>query len=322
MTRQTAREIEQQAADWAARVDRGLSPDEQSELDRWLAADSRRIGAFGRIRAIALQTERVAALGPLLSPGEFVSDERAMPRRRLLAGGGVAIALAALGAIGWHRLRGDLYETRKGEARQLALDDGSVVSLNTETELAVKLLDDRREVTMLGGEALFDVARDPTRPFLIALGATQVRVLGTSFLVRALPGRPVEVLVREGVVEVQRTDVAGLPRRLTANMRAVSQEAARGASAGILVADVPNGTVTRALAWRDGDIDFEGETLAQAVGEFARYSDTRIDIDPAVANEQIAGVYQANNPVGFAHSVAGSLRARVIIGDGVIQIVK
>lgn len=323
MKRQTAREIEEQAAGWAAKVDRGLSASEHSDLDRWLGEDSRRLGAYGRIRAIALQTERVAALGPVHSPEEYGSVEpRGISRRRLVAGGAAAAGLAAFGAFGWYQQSLGRFETRKGEARQLALDDGSVLTLNTETELAVKLRADRREVTLSHGEALFDVARDPSRPFLISVGNTHVRVLGTSFIVRALPGRPVEVLVREGVVEVRRADTVTPPQRLTANMRAISPPAAEGPSAAMIVAAVPQGAVDRALAWRDGDIDFEGETLGQAVREFARYSDTQISVDPVFAQEEIAGVYQANNPVQFAHSVAGSLRANVIIGDGVIKIVK
>lgn len=324
MKQQTAQEIDQQAADWAGKVDRGLSAEEQSELDRWLGADMRRVGAYGRMRAIALQTERVAALGPVHSPREIARAETAwLSRRRLLrTGGAIAASVAVAGVTGWYWLGRGRYETRKGEVRQLALDDGSVVTLNTATELDVQIREDRREVEMAGGEALFDVARDPARPFVVVAGTTRVRVLGTSFIVRALPGQPVQVLVREGTVEVSRSDIAAPPHRLTANMRALSPAVAEGAPTAIAVTDVPQAVVHRALAWRDGHIDFEGETLEQAVIEFARYSDTRIMVDPAFAREQIAGVYQVNDPVGFARAVAGSLRADVIIADNEIRIRK
>ncbi|MHA6768923.1 FecR family protein [Sphingobium ummariense] len=323
MKQQTAKEIDEEAADWAAKVDRGLSAGEQSDLDHWLDQDDRRIGAYGRMRAIALQTERVAALGPVHSPAEFAfAEPRGVSRRRVLAGGAIAASLIGAGAIGWHQMNRGRYKTRKGEARQLALDDGSVVTLNTETALAVKLGANRRDVEMTRGEALFDVERDPSRPFVVIASDTRVRVLGTSFIVRALPGRPVEVLVRKGLVEVSRNDVVVQPRKLTAYMRAISPIAVEGAPIDIAVADVPKAALDRVLAWRDGHVDFEGETLEQAVTEFARYSDMRITVDPVLAGEQIAGVYQANNPVGFAHAVAGSLRAHVRVVEGEIKIEK
>jgi transmembrane sensor len=324
MKQQTAQQIDQEAADWAARVDRGLSAEEQSALDIWLDEDSRRTGAYGRIRAIALQTERIAALGPVHSPGEFIQAEyRGVSRRRMLtAAGAIAAGLVGVGATGWYLLGRGRYVTRKGEVRQLALGDGSVVTLNTATDLALRIDAHDRKVEMTSGEALFDVARDPSRPFVVIAGNTKVRVLGTSFVVRALPGQPVDVLVRKGVVEVSHKDVESPPRRLTANMRAISPIAAEGVPAGIAVTEMTEATTLRALAWREGHIDFEGETLEQAVTEFARYSDTQITVDPDLAREQIAGVYQVNSPVEFARAAAGALRADVSISDGGIHIHK
>jgi transmembrane sensor len=321
MKRQTAQEIDRQAADWAAKVDRGLSADEQADLDRWLGLDARRLGAYGRMRAIALQTERLTALGPIHSPHAF-TPVPSLSRRSLLRAGAIAAGLAACGFSGLYWLTRNRHRTSKGEVRQLALQDGSVVTLNTETDLSVALHRDRREVSLATGEALFDVAHDRARPFVVAAGTTRVRVLGTSFVVRAMPGQAVQVLVREGIVEVSREDLTAPPRRITRNMRAVSAAEEKGGASVITVSDVPNAVVERALAWRDGRVDFEGETLEAAAAEFARYSDTRITADPALAREQIAGVYQTNDPVGFARAVAGSLRADISISDGAIHIGK
>lgn len=324
MTQQTAQEIDQEAADWAAKVDRGLSAEEQSRLDLWLTGDLRRLGAYGRIRAVALQTERVAALGPVHSPHDFGwRDAATLSRRKLLGGGGaIAAGLAAFGFAGWAWLRRGHFQTRKGEVRQMALQDGSVVTLNTASRVAMRLSAERREFSLLEGEVLFDVAKDRSRPFIVTAGDTQIRVLGTSFIVRALPGEPVQVLVREGVVDVRRTDRETLPpRRLLANMRAVSpMEMPDDGHPMIAVDAVPEAEVRRALAWRDGHIDFEGETLGQAVTEFTRYTDTRIVVAPALAREQIAGLYQINDPVGFARAVAASLRATAEISDGEIRL--
>jgi transmembrane sensor len=81
--------------------------------------------------------------------------------------------------------------------------------------------------------------------------------------------------------------------------------------------------VHRQLAWQNGQIAFEGETLAQAVQEFARYSDTRIVIDdPVLAKEEIAGLFNATDPVGFAQTIAISLNAHASIGEGEVRLTR
>jgi transmembrane sensor len=323
MKREIAREIDRKAADWAAKVDRGLSPEEQAELDAWLNGDVRRVGAYARMRAIAMQTERAAALGPTYSPAAFASKPPIGPTRRaaLWGGGAIAASLAGAGALTW--LMRDRFHTGKGEIRQIALEDGSVITLNTASTVLVRFSRRRRSVRLLAGEALFDVASDRTRPFVVEAGATEATAVGTSFTVRRLPGQAVQVLVCEGLVEVDRKDArAGGPVRLKANMRAVSFTKAMAPTAPALTTvALADGEVHRALAWRDGRIAFEGETLAAAAAEFERYSDVRIVVDdPSLASQEIAGLYQVNDPFGFARSVAASLNARTQVSDGEVRI--
>lgn len=323
MTRDTAQQIDQAATDWAAKVDRGLTSEEQAQLDDWLDGDIRRVGAYGRMRAVALQTERVAALAPSLrTTGQMRADATRLSRRRMLAGGvGVAASVSALGVTGWAWLMQGRHRTRKGETRQLALPDGSVVTLNTDSEARVHLTAERREVHLLTGEALFDVARDEARPFIVHAHDTRAQVLGTSFVVKALPGQAVEVLVREGSVEVSRKASRRAPAVLKANDLAVSPTKARRANVSDLVVTTVSAVdVGRALAWRDGQIDFEGVALGRAAAEFARYSDTRVVVDAPLAQEEIAGLYQVNDPVGFAKTVALTLRAKTQITDGEVRI--
>jgi transmembrane sensor len=86
---------------------------------------------------------------------------------------------------------------------------------------------------------------------------------------------------------------------------------------------VPAAQLQRRLAWQDGHIAFEGETLAAAAAEFARYSDTRIVIeDPALAKEEIAGLFKATDPVGFAQTIALSLNARASVGEGEVRLTR
>lgn len=325
MSRETAQEIDFAAADWAARVDRGLSADEERALDAWLADDPRRVGAYGKVRAVALNSERARALGPQFDPANFRTEQEgtSISRRRMLFAGAGAIAAGIGGLVAvslGFNARGVRYDTRLGEVKVTPLADGSVMTLNTASRVMVSFTEQERTIRLLEGEALFDVAKDRFRPFVVEAGDTRVRAVGTSFTVRRLADAPVQVMVREGVVEVNRRGQAAVakPVRLTANTRAIASDSPAKPVSAALVAPTE---IRRELAWREGRIAFEGETLRQAAEQFARYSDTRIVIDdPAIAREEITGLFQANDPVGFAQAVATSFNLRAEVGAGEVRL--
>lgn len=330
---ETAQEIDAAAADWAARLDRGvLSPEDEVRLDAWLAEDARRVGAFAKARAVALYADRARALGPQFDPGTFEDTSArtargpafSPARRRMLWGTAVAAGIGGLAAAGYglSAAAGEVYSTRRGEMRVVPLADGSIVNLNTESRIKVRYSQTRRTIHLERGEALFDVARDAGRPFVVLAGDTEVKAVGTSFSVQRLSDAPVQVTVREGVVEVDRGTTGGAVV-LKANMRAVAPVAAAvfAAPAPIHAVAVAPAEVERAVAWREGRIAFEGETLAEAVRDFARYSDTKIVIDdPAIANEEVTGLFQANDPVGFAQAVATSFNWHAEVGQGQVTL--
>jgi transmembrane sensor len=277
MSAKTASQIDAEAADWAARVDRGsLTAGQEQAFQAWLSEDVRCMGAFGRMRALALSTERAKALGSRFGTG-------------------------------------------KGEMKVVALKDGSVVTLNTASEIVVNYSEKLRSVELIHGEALFDVAKNKARPFVVAAGDTSVRVVGTSFSVRRFDAAPIQILVREGIVEVFKPTGGVKPIRISANTMALAPPD----DADIAARPVPAAQLHRAMAWQEGQIAFEGETLAQAVTEFSRYSDTRIVIDdPALAREEIAGLFKATDPVGFAQTIAISLNVHARIGEGEVRLTR
>lgn len=332
MSRQSSREIDVQAADWAARADRGpLSVEDQAALDAWLSADDRRVGAYAKARGFALQGERARALGPGFDPEAFaartapeVRHSLGRSRRRWPLLGAAALAASLAGVVVVFLLRpapGDLHETRLGEMRVVPLADGSVVTLNTDSQLRVRYARDVRELQLVRGEALFDVAKDPTRPFTVQAGGTRVRAVGTSFTVSRLADVPVQVLVREGVVEVNNaaSGRSAAPVRAVANTRVVAVQS--GQPVPIAAVQLHPAEIDRELSWREGRIAFKGDTLQQAAAQFARYSDIRIVIDdPALAGETITGLFQANDPVGFSRAIASSLEAQVQVGAGEVRL--
>lgn len=272
-----------------------------------------------------MHTERARALAPNFDPAKFQAPAaRPAPSRRslLMAGGGaIAANLAGVTAAGLGFMdRGQSYNTRLGELKVTPLADGSVMTLNTASRVVVNISESRRSVRLLEGEALFDVAKDVSRPFLVEAGGTLVRAIGTSFTVRRLGDAPVQVLVREGVVEVSRRSGSGLPRpvKVAANTRAVSSLSSAVSAAAM---PVEPAEVRRELAWREGRIAFQGETLGEAAAQFSRYSETRIAIDdPMIAREEITGLFQANDPVGFAQAVASSFGLRAEVGAGEVRL--
>ena len=321
MTKKTAHQIDAEAAGWAARIDRGpLEPPEEQVFHTWLHQDARCAGAYARMRALALTTERARALGPDFDPAAF-APAPFMARRTVLRVGGALAAAGLIAVTGtWAALRHrGRFSTGKGETKVIALKDGSVVTLNTASEIQVNYSDTLRSVELIGGEALFDVAKNKVRPFVVAAGDTSVRVVGTSFTVRHLDATPVQVLVREGIVDVFKPATGTAPVRITANDMAVAP--ADGDA--IAASAVPAAQVHRQLAWQSGQLAFEGETLSQAVQEFSRYSDTRIVIDdPVLAKEEIAGLFKATDPIGFAQKIAISLNARASIGEGEVRLTR
>jgi transmembrane sensor len=324
--RKTAQEIDAEAAEWAARIDRApLTAEDEEAFRLWTEGDPRRLGAFGRLRAIWLATERAKALGPDFGAAVHAAPAEGgggMARRRVVGFGlaaAASVGVASIAGLKWLS-RGPRYTTRRGQTRVVALGDSSVVTLNTQSELVVDFTERERRVSLLQGEARFDVAKSPLRPFIVEAGDTVVRVVGTSFTVRRLDATPVQVLVREGIVEVSMRGAAASPAvRLTANSRAVAMPALSN----IATSAVAPAELQRELAWQDGRLAFEGQSLGEAATEFARYSDIRIVIaDPGLAREEIAGLFRATDPVGFAQTVAVSLKARVEIGENEVRLTR
>lgn len=320
ITRLSPQEIDRIAAEWAARQCSGLTPADQQELDRWLKDDPRHLGAYAKAQAVLAQLDRVGAAGPdaLRTLDVALPIGSALNRRTALVGGMAAgLAVSAGGAFWlWRLLRQESYATRIGETKEIVLSDGSLVTLNTDSRILVRYSKARRQIQLLQGEALFDVAKNKKRPFIVTAGDTQVRAVGTSFTVKLLPQQPVQVLVREGVVEINRPHVPQAPSvQLPANMLAVAPP-----EAPISTEAVPRIQVTRDLAWREGRIAFDNETLANAAREFERYSDIQIRVPSELEGQTITGLFVSNDPVGFARAAAISLNLHVEVANREVRL--
>jgi transmembrane sensor len=308
---ETSDDIQSAAAAWAVRLDKGdLTPDEQRELDVWLEGDVRRVGALARAEAIWCDLDRLAAM-------DRAGVESAPPRPRRIdwkpwraaaAFAFLAVVTAGAGGAGYDRFAGR-EASRVGEIRRLVLDDGSTVVLNTDSVVQVRFHKDRRDIILRKGEASFQVAHDAFRPFVVHADGVAVKAVGTSFAVREGP-KGVMVTVAEGVVEVARPQKgAGEVERhyvgRDRQMVALKSAPLRGPAV------VSETQVSRQLAWREGLLMFDGETLGQAASEVNRYTQTPVVIDdPRLAGRAFVGVFQVGDVRAFARAAATAFDAQ------------
>jgi len=308
---------------WVARLDRGpLNEKEHAEFTSWLDADIRHQGAYYRAKA-AWQSLGRLKISPRLPTlpnenNEEPDSGRGMSRRRVLI---AAAATAAATIVGTAMIsprasripvakdpvdRADQITTRVGEVSRVPLVDGSLIALNTNTHLKVLIADDRRAIFLDRGEAWFQVAKDAKRPFVVTAGPVYVKALGTAFAVRRQPFGT-DILVTEGIVETWSAEQNEHVSRVPAGSKIFVSDAL-GPSRPVLAP----GPIENALAWRNGKIALDGETLSEAAAEINRYNVVKITVDPRVTQKPLIGLFDINDPGTFARAVAVISNAVVV----------
>ncbi len=307
---ETSADIEQAAALWAVK-ERPLSAEDQAALDAWLAGDRRRQGALFRAESGWASLSRARALN---GAGQGSVATPLLSRRGLLVSAGLVGTMAA-GVGGALMLVNTAdHRTQVGEFKRLPLADGTVANLNTDSEIRVNMRSRLRQVELARGEAWFEVAKDPSRPFVVRAGDAHVQAVGTAFSVRHYAGGA-EVMVTEGRVKAWSADKADDVVWLSAGDRTFIN--GRGA----LAARKAPEEIDKALAWRSGQIVFEGQTLDWAVAEYNRYNTRKIVLDsPELKLERLVGKYSTGDPVGFAQGTALSIGAEVSVTPDTIHI--
>jgi transmembrane sensor len=316
----TSKRIQQEATHWAIRRQLGpLAPEDEAHLRDWLESDPRHKGAYIRANLVRVNIERISALAGGAVPdaseprGFFQRLERL---RRPLVFAGAAVVLTLLGFVGHYAYtaRGDSYTSGIGELRQVALEDGSSMLLNTSTRARVQLSPEVRDVRLAEGEALFEVAKDPTRPFVVHAGDVTVRAIGTAFAVRTDDAR-IDVTVTDGVVELTRNDGSAAER-----VSAGHHVALRRAQPPQIEA-LNSRETERRLAWRSGRLEFDGQQLSEAVEEINRHNRRHIVVaDARLAQHPIVGSFRAIDALAFANIAAAALGAEVAEDGDTIRI--
>lgn len=320
----TQTQIDNEAAVWTWRLDSGeLTAAERGELDAWLREDARNRRTFEELRQTWCLLEGLSdrqadeQLAALMRPEH---SRRFGGRRKYWEAAAAAMLVIALGAGLWMTRRPgmQLISTAVGQHRRVRLSDGTELTLNTDTLLAVSLTSQRRDVYLRRGEAHFDVVHDAARPLFVHAGEAVIRDVGTQFEVRLHADRDIDVLVDEGQVEVRGPLASPAPGGVAPDgndgwVRAVTA----GEQLSIIGPDLKVMSVSRQqvaddLAWREGALVFGGEPLSQALAEVGRYTRTRIVLRGAdVAALRISGRFRTDDLPGFFRALQAALPVQV-----------
>ena len=227
-------------------------------------------------------------------------------RRVALAATGAALA-ACLAVFALEPLRLSLeadYTTGVGETRRIVLNDGSAVHLNAESAVAVDYGPARRSVRLLSGQAFFEVASAPERPFTVPADGLSVTVTGTEFAVGRRAAET-SVAVQSGTVEVALDASDGEPARLARGDRlSLTRE-----SGDVAISRVDPDEVA---SWRSGRLSVDGMLLADLVEALDRYHRGVIWLrDAELASRRVTGVFNLQDPVGALTAAAETQDAEV-----------
>lgn len=313
--------VEQQAAAWVLRIDRGLTPAEQDEFLQWLTTDRRHGSALARHKE---NWSRLNVLGQwrpehsprpnpdLLAPSPRAALHLLAPKRNWLLPLSLAAALA-IGAFVWWQRPIPTGEISGGRAiasiTQRTLEDGSVVELNRGAEISVLYTPGERRVQLEHGEAHFTVAKNKARPFIVSAGGVAVRAVGTAFNVR-LDAATVDILVTEGRIQIN----PPRPEGKTADSGPAVLDAGQHTSVSLTpsatlpaVSPVTAAQAAEMLAWQPRMLDFTATPLLGIVSAFNRHNaPIRLVVDnPALASVQISASLRSDNVEGFIRMLEG-----------------
>lgn len=320
-----APQISQAAAEWFIIMREATVPEaERAAFSAWLQASPVHVRAYLEVAGLwgdAAQLDpelpvdvdcgqAAANVLPMREPalqrrdaGTTGADPASIGRRRKVGRRqAVAASIALLaGLVGmgvwWHLQQPPTYVTQIGEQRVITLDDGSIMRLNSRSEVKVQLLPAQRLVELVDGQALFEVASEPQRPFIVRSGNVTARAIGTQFDVYRKPTGTV-VTVLEGQVEVRAE-----PEVRTADAGALATPVSIRAGEQVIVGRAgaieqhSDANVNAAIRWLQQELVFENQPLSAVVEEFNRYQRIPIVLDdPELGGLRVNAVFHTTGP--------------------------
>lgn len=302
-----------EASEWIAKLDKGLSAADQEALQKWMAADQEN-------QAVLLELASLwDKMGVLSRLSDLFPEAASRPSRSRRVAFATAVLITAVAGI-WTVIglspddapdvsqalfgpdSGTFYETAIGEQSTVQLPDGTQLVLNTNSRVRVHFKDEFRLLMLEQGEFHVEVARDATRPLSVFVGDRIVKAIGTAFGLEIASDQRIELIVTEGRVLV------GVQQSLHGRTAEVSPSVAVSAGEQITLGGPEEEDITTVspeeieieLSWRQGNLVFRGESLEDAVAEIGRYTTVEfVILDDDLKKVRIGGLYRVDDVDGL-----------------------
>ncbi|PKI17429.1 FecR family protein [Colwellia sp. 12G3] len=328
--------VQELACLWISRMDRGLSNPEKKQLVDWCKQKPHHLSA---LLEMASYWDDLSVLNELsdLFP---LAQANCQSQRNKWSAIAIAASFAIISLLGANTLVNESFlpylpsfneqqltqtytlKTQIGEQTSFTLQDGSQIQLNTNSLIEVEYSPKHRLLTLVNGEARFDVAKDRSRPFTVTAGEKSFTALGTIFNVQKNDSLAMELVVTEGKVLITKasmpvTDIKNTLMQARTTFKSDTLEATLVVSGekAVITDNSPSINTTpiekvsldqihRDLAWQQGMLIFEGEPLSIALAEISRYTTSHFKIiDSELAEIHVAGYFKAGDIDGLLISL-------------------
>lgn len=311
--------VEEAAAFWAMRLDNSrCTPADRTAFEAWREADPRHAAAYDSVVTALARVDKVLGEPDVLALGDEVFAATEPPRRPILPSMILGLAAAVVAAIGIAfyvelaepdkvsetPVGASTYDTAIGERSTIDLPDGSRVILNTASRIDIDYQIANRHVVLREGQALFEVAEDANRPFVVTAGDRRIVALGTAFDVRVNEDRGVQVTLIEGRVAIDKVTAESVLPVTPVSPSVESQPLVPGEQLVVRGNEQPvvaTADTERVVSWREGRLIFRDDPLLDAVNEINRYSTTKLYLsnDSRLHDIRISGVFKSGRTDSF-----------------------
>jgi len=322
--------IQEQASLWISRMDRGLSFEEQNKLSIWLnQSDAHKDALFN----LAKLWDDLSVLNELSDL--FPLENKIKPKRFAPIAMAASFAIIMLSSASFmfdstflpfsmknsEVAQVKYYQTKIGEQVSFSLSDGTSVRLNTNSQVKVAFTDNHRQVSLLNGEARFDVAKDKNRPFSVSVGEKSFTALGTIFNVQKNNLNDSELVVTEGKVLISNTKT--INKRLNNIVNSFKSlehnklvgSVVNSGEKSHIKNNIPQNTnkisldqIQRELSWQQGMLIFDATPLNIALSEVSRYNDIHFEFDDEnLSKLKISGYFKSGDIETLLQSLSDNL---------------
>jgi transmembrane sensor len=321
-------DIQEQACLWVTRMDRGLSEQEQKDLSTWTQLSNHH---HTSLFEVASHWDNLSILNELGDLFPLEAEQGAVKKKwhSLAMAASIALVSIVLTSVvikydfstSSHSnsfAKTTSYSTIVGEQARYTLPDGSNIQLNTNSTVNIDFTETYRKLTLVRGEALFDVSKDKHRPFIVSSGKQNFTALGTIFNVQKTDENNIELLVTEGRVLLskgaQKVDeiifsLTNSEENLLGDIVTSGQKAVVTQNNTLPVEQISLENIQRDLAWQQGMLIFNGEPLSKALDEVSRYNNKKFKItDKQLLSIPISGYFRTDDLDDLLLALSSSLQ--------------